>query len=186
MSQLVRKVLDVTDTLSAPRPARSFSLAESRSDMAKKGLDLRRELREDETLVTDFIGASEQDCQKWALEYQDRQSLIYHNMIVIVDARSAKDGSVSFQYYAPKDEDNDEYGDYGTLPPQCGVWYKWRIDPNHADTMRTSLGEGHDEIVYPIYFGRKEALTNEHDIFDTVEAERLMVADDRDLWKFDG
>jgi hypothetical protein len=48
-------------------------------------------LRDDETFDTDFIGASEEECQQWVKENGARVNFITHDLIAIADARSAKD-----------------------------------------------------------------------------------------------
>ena len=91
------------------RPVRHFFLVESRAGM-NNGQAFRKELKEDETFETDFNGASEQDCGKWALEQQSQHLIIEQDLIAIVDERSAEDGTLLMQSYQ-KEESGIEYGE---------------------------------------------------------------------------
>src|SRR5205814_9191488 len=87
-----------------------FHLVESRvcptsSEGFKTGLG------DNETFETDFIGASEEDCQQWVQENAPQVKFIVPDLIAIADARSAKDGTILIQVYqheAPPDEEELE------------------------------------------------------------------------------
>jgi hypothetical protein len=142
------------------------------------------ELKDDETFETDFIGASEQDCQKWALEKQFQVNFIEQDIIAIVDARSARDDTLLIQYYARELDPLDppepalEFGEFGVLPRN--TWYDFRIDYKGADWVHIHLMYGPIDSVYPTYFGRKEELTDERGVFNVAKAEHLVRGEDLD------
>ncbi|KAF4631517.1 hypothetical protein G7Y89_g6618 [Cudoniella acicularis] len=144
--------------------------------------EFKQELEDDETFETEFIGASEQDCQKWALEKQYQVNFIEQNIIAIADARSARDSTISIQSY--NDGTPLEFGRYGVLPREHDTWYDFRIDHKKATEVFISLQEGDQEIVYPVYFGHKEELTDEHGVFDVDKAERFVEGEDPAMFEF--
>jgi hypothetical protein len=137
------------------------------------------ELKDDETFETDFIGASEQDCQKWALEKQFQVNFIEQDIIAIADARSARDDTFSIQYYAHP-EPALEFGGFGVLPRERNTWYDFRIDYKGAAWVYIDLTNGPIDSVYPAYFGRKEELTDERGVFNAAKAGRLVGGEDPD------
>ena len=136
-------------------PTRIFYLVESHvcpSDY--EGFKL--ELKDDETFETDFIGASEQDCQKWALEKQFQVNFIEQDIIAIADARSVRDDTLSIQYYARELDHPEpalEFGEFGVLPRERNTWYDFRIDYKGAAWVYIDLINGPIDSVYPAYFG---------------------------------
>jgi hypothetical protein len=75
-----------------------FYLVQSRlCPTSSEEFELR--LLDDETIETDFIGASEEDCQQWVKENAARVNFIAPDLIAIADARSAKDGTILIQVY---------------------------------------------------------------------------------------
>jgi hypothetical protein len=144
----------------------------------------KTELKYDETFETDFIGASEQDCQKWALEKQFQVNFIEQDTIAIADARSARDDTLLIQSYARELDPPEpalEFGEFGVLPREHNTWYDFRIDYKGADWVVIHLTKnGPLDSIYPTYFGRKEELTDERGIFNVAKAKRLVRGEDPD------
>jgi hypothetical protein len=144
------------------------------------GEGFKVELRDDESFQTEFIGATEQECQNWALEHQFQNLHIEQDIVVIADARSATDNTMLMQYYSRELEDlgpNEpdlEFGEYGLLPRERSTWYDFRIDYQEAFEVWSSLMFGPPDGVYPVYFGLKEDLTDERGVFNVTEATRLV------------
>ena len=149
-----------------------FSLVELRSGPSNEQ-PFKEILKEGEAFETDFIGASKQDCQKWALE-NDKSKNIVNGLIAILDARSAKDRTLVIQFYNDPKGPKLECGDFGILPKELGLWYEFRIDYKKVPDVIASFEVGDYDQVYPVYFGRKEELTDEHGVFDVAKAEVLM------------
>jgi hypothetical protein len=168
--QFVRKALD---TYEDPE-VRTFYLVESR-DGPSGDQRFRQTLGDDETFETDFVGASAQECQSWALDMQSRHNFIERDLIAIADVRSASDDTLSMHFYSGEPL---EYEPYGLLPRSSNTWYEFRIDHKGADKLYTSLNFGMFEFVFPVYFGRKEELTDENGIFDVERAERICATGD--------
>ena len=169
--------------------AKRFYLVESRvCPSTPEGF--KNELRDDETFETDFIGASEQDCQSWALEQQSRVNFIEHDIIAIADARGARDGTLLMQWYAaelePLPEDAGDPGPafnfpkFGVLPKESNLWYDFRVDYTESVDVIVCLNYVSPDGVYPVYFGLKEELTDERGVFDVVRARRLVRGEDPD------
>ncbi|KAI0411824.1 hypothetical protein F5X98DRAFT_380356 [Xylaria grammica] len=117
-----------------------FYLVESRAGPRDGARSFKKELAEGEILETDFIGASESDCQ-------------------------TRGPGV-------------EVGDEGIFPKDAGKWYDFRINYRDADVLTSSLSFGAFDVVYPVYFGRKEELTDKRGIFDVSKAEKLSIGED--------
>jgi len=161
-----------------------FYLVESRvcptsSEGFKKGLG------DDETFETDFIGASEEDCQQWVLENAPQVNFIVPDLIAIADARSAKDGTILIQAYQtvlPLDEEEFE-GDVplcAKLPPRdkYNTWWSYRVDFKDAPDALLDLGEfGIPEDAVP-YYGYKNRLTDERGVFNVAKAKRITLGED--------
>lgn len=148
-----------------------FNLVESRAGPNGDEQGFKRALREADTFETDFIGASEQDCQAWAMEMQSRYNFIEQDLIGILDERSARDGTLLMQFYSR--EPGLDVGDQVMLPKENDTWHSFRIDYQHAEMVSASLQYGDFEVIYPVYFGRKEELTDAHGVFDVARAERI-------------
>ncbi|KAI0169912.1 hypothetical protein GGR52DRAFT_487737 [Hypoxylon sp. FL1284] len=148
-----------------------FNLVERRGGPVDEEAGFKRALRDADTFESDFIGTSEQDCQVWAMEMQRRYNFIEQDIIGIVDARSALDGTLLVQSYSH--EPGLEIGEEGILPKENNTWHSFRIEPQHAPMVYSSLQYGALEVVYPVYFGRKQELTDERGVFDVARAERI-------------
>lgn len=163
-----------------------FYLVESRAGPSD-GQGFKAELNDDETFETDFIGASEQDCQQWAVEKQSQHNIIEQDIIAIADVRSATDSTLLMQHYVHKEADGEEplqFGRYGVLPRERDTWHDFRIDPSGADNVLAALEYVTFDVSYPVYFGHKEELTDEHGVFDVARAQRLMEDEDPSIFEF--
>ncbi|KAI1778712.1 hypothetical protein F4818DRAFT_226722 [Hypoxylon cercidicola] len=131
----------------------------------------RQKLEKDEPFEAEFIGASKQDCQTWAMENQYRVNYIEGDQLVILDTRSAKDGTVLFQHYvhAPGSV-LGEMGELGIFPKEADRWYDFRMDIRHVTEFSPLI---QDQEWWPVYYGLKEELTNADGIFDVEKAGRI-------------
>jgi hypothetical protein len=136
----------------------------------------KRELREDETFESEFIGSTVEDCQNWMLETQSQVNFIEQDFIAIADARSATDNTLLVQFYGREldPEEPVEFEGFGVLPREPNTWVEWRIHPQGAGKMVASLFFGALEMTYPAYLGRREELTDANGIFNVDEAERIV------------
>ncbi|KAI1495408.1 hypothetical protein F5X99DRAFT_403673 [Biscogniauxia marginata] len=160
-----------------------FFLVESRSVQAREdprdsGM-FRSELSDGEGFETDFINASEQDCQSWALQQMGRFNFIEQDIIAILDKRCVTDESLLISFYA-RGAGIQFPGFDGLLPQEQGKWYTFRIPYRKTFTVHTALLFTAPDVVYPTYFGRKEELTNENGIFDVDRAQQLCLEEDFD------
>lgn len=168
----MRKVLDVK--YAAGLSIRLFWLVESRAGPSSNyDQPFKVELTEDESFETDFIGASLQDCQNWLIEQQRKHNFIEQNILAIVDARSAQDGTILMSHFYPKMDPPLEFGRYGELPKEGDTWYDYRIEYERAADLDAALTTTAPDCTYPVYFGLKEELTDEHGVFDVARATRL-------------
>lgn len=138
---------------------------------------MREELHEGEPIHSPFIGASEDQCESWALARQGDVNYLVTDILAIADARTAQDGTILVCYYRsePVEDDFPEWG--GPLPPRQNTWYNWRVTPEGADEVILSLTFG-DEPTLPTFFGMKKQLTDENGIFDTEKAASYMMGKD--------
>jgi hypothetical protein len=135
----------------------------------------KKELKEDESFESEFIGATVQECRDWLLGHQYQHNFVEQDLIAIVDARSATDGTILMSAYVRDLEGVIlEFGEYGVLPRERDTWYDYRIAHEGADDLWSNLYFNSPGNVYPVYFDQKEALTDEHGVFDYVEANRLL------------
>ena len=168
-SQLIRKALDVklnnTD-------CGMFYLVESYKGPSD-GQKFKQVLADDETFETDFIGASAQDCRKWAVEKQYQNKMIEKDIIAIADEQSTRDDTLSIQFYSRGP--GIELEGHGILPQAQKKWYDFRVIYKEADTVYIALLFGAPDIVYPVYFERKDELTDERGIFNIARARELCI-----------
>lgn len=128
-------------------------------------------LADHESFETDFIGASGQDCRAWALEKQFQINMIEQDIIAVADKRSASDDTLSIQYY--NRGKGLEFGNLGILPQEEDKWYDFRIVYKDSFQVYSSLLFVTFDASYPVYFGHKNELTDEHGIFDVAKATEL-------------
>ena len=158
---------------------RMFYLVESR-DGPPHGQSFKMKLQDDETLTfnTDFIGATPEECQRWADERR-RHDLSFHDgIIAIIDTRSAKDGTLLMQIFV---QHNFPFGGYGLLPQETNVWYDFRVYPRQAAKAEVALLHVSPEVSYPFWYGNKERFTDENGVFDVEEADRYSIGVDPDV-----
>ena len=154
-----------------------FYLVESR-DGPPSGQRFKDKLEDDETFDTDFISATPEECQRWAVERR-RHDLSFHDCIIaIVDARSAKDGTLLMQRYATH---NHPFGGYGLLPPEKNVWCDFRVHVRDAAKAELALIHVSPNVSYPCWFGNKERFTDENGVFNVDEADRYSIGEDEDV-----
>ncbi|KAL9111846.1 MAG: hypothetical protein Q9227_003696 [Pyrenula ochraceoflavens] len=162
-----------------------FWLVESREGPVNDEQMFRMELKENETFERDFIGASVQDCQKWALEKQYQHKFIHQDCITIVDARSIMDNTVLSCYFNHKMEEPLRFGKYGPLPREEDTWYNFRVDHERAADINIEFYFGPFDGVYPLFFGLKEELTDKYGVFDVDKAIRVLEGEeDQHLLEF--
>lgn len=168
-----------------PDNAREFYLIESRGAM-DNGEMPREELKEDGDFKSDFIGTSVKECQTWALEQQKRHNYFEQDIIAVIDERSARDETILMLAYFSSEWLQLECGDFGLLPRELDVWYEFRVDYRWSGELSPALHYIDEVQTWPVYFGRKEALTDENGVFDAKKADWLMSGvDGRDLFKKD-
>ncbi|KAL9085602.1 MAG: hypothetical protein Q9165_007502 [Trypethelium subeluteriae] len=158
-------------------PCRLFWLVETHT-LPSDSQGFKSELKDNEIFETDFIGASIEDCQKWALEKQYQVNFIDQNFIAVADARSARDDTLLMQYYSG--ENILEIEGHGDLPRESNTWYNFRIDQSKADLVFTALTEINEELTYPVYFECKDELTDEYGVFNADKAQRLAAGKEPD------
>ena len=160
-----------------------FWLVESRICPAEyKGF--KHELGDGETFETEFIGASEEDCQKWGRENSVKANVVNPALIAIADARTAKDQTLLIQlYHSPgllTPEDMLSWPEIGEIPPSDkeNTWWSYRVSFKDAPEAILALGpEGIDENDFP-YYGLKDRLTDENGVFNVVKAGRIALGED--------
>lgn len=158
---------------------RIFYLVESRAGPHNDDAKFRQELKDGDTFETDFLGATKQDCQQWALEQQSQHNFIEQDIVAIVDARSVRDATILMSHFNTNIDEPLEFGRYGPLPRDFDTWYDFRVDYERAADVSTAINYGPIDSVYPVYFGLKEELTDERGVFDVAKAEPLVRGEDR-------
>jgi hypothetical protein len=129
------------------------------------------QLQDGEPFESEFIGASQEECQNWAKRNWDDVNFIQENIIAIADERSARDGTLLLSYYCSTAEHAQlEFEGWGFLPPRSDTWYDFRIEPRGSDDLHTDLFFAPIETAYPTYFGRPEKFTNDAGVFDVSKA----------------
>ncbi|KAK8045443.1 hypothetical protein PG993_005467 [Apiospora rasikravindrae] len=147
-----------------------YFLAESRQGPAE-GEQFREHLAEGEDFVNDFLGASIEECGAFELEQQEGNDMMDEDKIVLLDARSARDKTVTFCYYVrAKDANllpNDKKGD---------TWYAFRVPYTQVFKLSCYMPPcGDADEDWGVIFHRKEELTDEHGIFDLDRATELCI-----------
>ena len=141
-------------------------------------------LEDGETFKTEFIGASEEDCQKWERENSVKAKVVNPALIAIADARTAKDQTLLIQFYQlpvlPTPEDMLPWPELGELPPPDKeyTWWSYRVSFKDAAEALLALGpECMGEVDVP-YYGLKDRLTDENGVFNVVKARRIAMGED--------
>jgi hypothetical protein len=144
----------------------------------------KHELGNGETFETEFIGASEEDCQKWERENSDKVNFINPALIAIADARTAKDQTLLIQLYQlpvlPTPENELPWPEIGEIPTpdKENTWWSYRVSFKDAPEAILALGpEGIDENDLP-YYGLKDRLTDENGVFNVAKARRISMGED--------
>ncbi|OAL54468.1 hypothetical protein IQ07DRAFT_628283 [Pyrenochaeta sp. DS3sAY3a] len=130
-----------------------------------------------QSVSSEFIGASEQQCRQWFQDHCLDCPMLSQPLLAIADARTARDGTISLQYYCSEAGQFD-FPPYGLLPQEPNKSYNYRIDPRDTAEVYAKLLIVEPDVSFPIYFGRKEELTSAQGIFDTVTARRLIQGED--------
>lgn len=116
-----------------------FYLVESRT-CPDNPEGFKEELQDGETFETNFIGDSVQDCQNWVLQNQVQQKFIEQDFIAIADARSATDSTLLVKVYG-RELNSEEPVEF-----ELNTWVDWRIEPQGAGQIWTSLFFGALEV----------------------------------------
>lgn len=148
-----------------------FYLVESRNGLGNSQR-FKEELAETEGLETDFIGASDQDCRKWALETQLQYKMVEQDIIAIADKRSASDGTLAMHYYTW--EAGVDLEKYGLPPRQENQWYIFRVMAKDAGKVWVKLSYTFKGIVRPVYLERKDEFTDERGVWDYAKADKAV------------
>ncbi|GIJ84579.1 hypothetical protein Asppvi_003426 [Aspergillus pseudoviridinutans] len=136
----------------------------------------RTRLQDGESFESDFINASKEECQKWALDkwlQPIKFNFIEQSIIAIADERSAQDGTLLMSFYFGEDAPDEppmEFNGYGPLPPKGNTWYDFRIHHNAAQLFHASVLFTEPDILFPNYFGRPDKFTDETGVFDVLKA----------------
>lgn len=178
---MVAKVVNLILYLEGYDP---FALVQSRQPPVKAEA-FKEKLGTEEVFDTDFVGASVEECRTWARRYQDQfGSAIERDLFFIMDERSAKDQTLSLQYYnrgegipnryegLHPEEGGPPYREDELLPQKAGTWYTFRIRPkdfNQATADLLMLTASDAGLEY--WFARAAGFTTEDGIFD-VDAKR--------------
>lgn len=147
----------------------SYWVVES-SNGPSKDQHCRRTIADNATIQSDFIGASTQDCQKWALEKQSQDKAVEQDIFVIADERSTRDDTIMVTYYARTAWD---FGGPERVPKESNKWYDFRVPYTEAETVKVAMHYVNPDVCYPIFFGRKEEMTDEHGVFNATKAFEL-------------
>lgn len=137
------------------------------SEGPSKDNHCRRTIADNETIQSDFIGASAQDCQKWTLEKQFQDLAVEQDIFVIANERSTRDDTVLVQVYPRTAWD---FGGPERVPKESNKRYDFRVHHTEARTVNVAMHYVNPDICYPVFFGRKEEMTDEHGIFDAAKA----------------
>jgi hypothetical protein len=191
--QFMEKATRASNLKSYANPAMSipnpFFLVESRAFPSHRD-GFKKELRDGDVFESSFIGATVDECTQWAVDHYFNVNYIDQNILIIADARSAKDDTVLVGFYAreltpdPEEEHELQTGEepdpyegpgeyfpkFGHMPAQRDYWYDYRVDYKDTYQIYVSLSYTNPGIVYPSYFGKKEQFTDENGVFDVAKA----------------
>ncbi|KAI7968640.1 hypothetical protein EIK77_002233 [Talaromyces pinophilus] len=148
--------------------------------------EFKQQIQDGETFDSEFIGASPDDCRAWAKENQCKVNFIEHDVIAIVDARSAEDKTIIMSCFVREtmyDED-EPFPPWGTLPraEDVNTWFDYRIEYSFGFTVRVYWNMHGSDLTYPAFFGKKEDFTDENGVFDVAKAQKFSLEYDPDLY----
>jgi hypothetical protein len=157
-----------------------FFIVELRAPLSDP-ISLEKITTDTENFQTEFIGASHQDCQNWALQNQFRHSSIVQDLIAGIDACSASDDTILLYSYPRVPI---EFRNWGVLPKEHNIWYDYRIKYMNVKWTLTQLQHfGPMDTIFPTYFERKAELTDDQGIFNAERALSLVRGEDREFLK---
>ncbi|KAF2647023.1 hypothetical protein K491DRAFT_644500 [Lophiostoma macrostomum CBS 122681] len=155
-----------------PNASEFYHLAESRV-CPQTSDDFKHALNDDEDFTSDFFGASKQDCQDWLLANQLQVDFIERDILVIADARSARDNTVLItQYFEPGS--CLPFEGIGMVPAKDDTWYDFRVDYKVVDQVHAHLFYGVWETVFPTYYLRRNEVSDENGVLDMQKVTTLV------------
>ncbi|PKX92269.1 uncharacterized protein P174DRAFT_451656 [Aspergillus novofumigatus IBT 16806] len=139
----------------------------------------RSGLQDGEFFESDFINASKEECQNWAIDkwrQPTKYNFIEQEIVTIADARSAKDGTLLMSYYyeCPPGVFPVEFDEHGPLPPKNKTWYDFRIHHTDSEQFQGTLLNAEPDVSYPLFFGYPEKFTNEAGAFEMRKVEKFL------------
>jgi hypothetical protein len=139
----------------------------------------RSGLQDGEFVESDFINASKEECQNWALDkwrQPAKYSFIEQEIITIADARSAEDGTLLMSYYyeLPPDVSPIDFDEQGFLPPKNRTWYNFRVHHTDSEQFQGTILLAEPDVSYPLFFGYPEKFTNETGVFEMRKVDKFL------------
>ncbi|KAI1739743.1 hypothetical protein F4680DRAFT_466251 [Xylaria scruposa] len=132
-----------------------------------------QQLAPDDDFDTDFIGASVEECGAWAHEQTEKDNRINSEVIVIIDAQSAKDHTVILSWYARK-----VHGPFLAPGQDINTWYQFRIPPLKVFSLEVDFTMQLPSEYFGVLLHRKDELTDENGVFDYDRAKELILKDE--------
>ncbi|KAI1767426.1 hypothetical protein GGR53DRAFT_110918 [Hypoxylon sp. FL1150] len=178
----------LVETRVAPVPEHPGS---ERDSPDHQGQRFKHRLKKDEPFEAEWIGASEEDCEAWAKDMQYRVNYIEGDQIVIIDAQTARDGTVLVKEYVPAPEtildiEDIEAGETGFWPEETDTWHDFRMEPRYVNAFLADLGYSLATEAEPVYYGLKKELTNAQGVFDYEKALRIVLRKEPGYEHFNG
>ncbi|KAH9894577.1 hypothetical protein F4778DRAFT_279919 [Xylariomycetidae sp. FL2044] len=137
----------------------------------------KSEIKDGDEIASKFIGAHDDECQSWALQQMDRFKFIEQNIIAILDQQSSRDHSLLIKYY--HHGPGFEFPDFdGPLPNKPGEWHAFRVRYDDVFQLQADLMFCAPDVTFPVYFGRKEELTDGNGVFDVKRANRIAIGEE--------
>ncbi|KAI0101369.1 hypothetical protein GGR51DRAFT_530498 [Nemania sp. FL0031] len=148
----------------------SYALAESRHGPTPEQA-FRDSLQENETFERDFIGASVDECGAWTLDQANKRNTLHHNIMVVLDARSAEDQTVTLWFYPFEPE-----APFLGRDQKPNTWYPFRVRYSNVGRLAVQFTDtGNPSETYSVLFRRKGELTCDNGIFDLDRAIELIL-----------
>ncbi|GAM91297.1 hypothetical protein ANO11243_093450 [Dothideomycetidae sp. 11243] len=167
--------MPMTETPPRVTTAGRYHLVETRTVPPKTEdkEQFRQALDPDEHFVSEFIGASEEECRNWAIANRGQidQRIGIVNCVVI-DAYGGQTETLLYQRHIWETSMRWEF--WGILPAIDAVWESWRTRYQDCNLASTALETMHSPNVYPAFFALRDQLTDEDGVFDADNAYRLM------------